>query len=112
MHLFLDGRDLEAPSIADIMEFLTSAPGVVGMTAIQPPIVLKTPSGYAGYILLAESHVSYHRHHEEVHIDCFSCKEFDDEVFEQFCERALNVTFVRRFVDVKRLDLENIGVRC
>lgn len=114
MHLTLDGYGPCAPEVSRLWAFLAEAPARVQMTPIQPPVVARHPSGLAGYVLLAESHISYHGYdHDEahiVHIDCFSCNDFDPEAFAAFASSTFGIEIVQQTLDPYRLNLKSIGV--
>jgi len=88
MHLIIDGYGSN-PDILQSEEFiyqlLDQYPAEIGMTKIAPPYVLRYVGakpeewGVSGFVLIAESHISIHTFVEQryVHIDVFSCKDFD-----------------------------------
>lgn len=77
----------------------------VGMTKLTNPIVTRTDcsnvkwaepnvTGLSGFIVLAESHVSFHTFAEAgyVFLDIFSCKEFDTSAVIRFLHNELDIT--------------------
>jgi len=86
----------------------------IGMTAISPPCVYDSSctntqwdppaaTGLSGFIVLAESHISFHTFVESgyVFLDVFSCKPFDHESVTSLLVKRLgaerfNVNFVGR----------------
>lgn len=114
MHLTLDGYGAAAPTIERLYQFLDEAPEHLAMTLIQPPLIKRHGTTLAGYVLLAESHISYHGYdHDEahiVHLDAFSCNRFDPTAFARLAEHWFRITVLRATLDPNRLDLAAIGV--
>jgi S-adenosylmethionine decarboxylase len=66
-----------------LYDFLHHFPDRIGMTRIMPPYVLRqADGGLAGFVLIAESHVSVHTFPaaRRVMVDVFSCRSFDVEI--------------------------------
>jgi S-adenosylmethionine decarboxylase len=81
-HLTVDGigcSHKNLSSMSFIYKFLNDCPKKIDMTKITEPYIVKIPEGYAGMILIAESHISVHTipKKEKIYVDIFSCKEFD-----------------------------------
>jgi len=88
MHLIIDGYSSDSDILQSeefIYQLLDQYPAEIGMTKIAPPYVLRYVGakpeewGVSGFVLIAESHISIHTFVEQryVHIDVFSCKDFD-----------------------------------
>jgi len=88
MHLIIDGYSGNSDILQSeefIYQLLDQYPAEIGMTKIAPPYVLRYVGakpeewGVSGFVLIAESHISIHTFVEQryVHIDVFSCKDFD-----------------------------------
>ena len=68
-------------------QLLDSYPSMIGMTKITDPIVFKYVGnkpeewGISGFVVIAESHISFHTFVERsyINIDIFSCRDFDTE---------------------------------
>jgi S-adenosylmethionine decarboxylase len=81
-HLILGGYGADGAAVADperVRQFLVSIPGQIGMTPISPVVVMPTDRGISGFLIIAESHIVVHTKIKgaEVHLDIFSCKDFD-----------------------------------
>ncbi len=99
MHLIIDGHGANPQSIQNeelIFSLLDNYPASIGMTKIAPPFVFRYVGvkpedwGVSGFVLIAESHISIHTFPERrfVHIDVFSCKDFNaDQVVADFQKR-------------------------
>lgn len=81
-HLTVDGigcssKDLSSMSF--IYKFLDDCPKKIHMTKITEPYIVKIPAGFAGMVLIAESHISVHTNpkKKKIYVDIFSCKDFD-----------------------------------
>ncbi len=81
-HLTVDGigcssKDLSSMSF--IYKFLDECPKKIHMTKITEPYIVKIPAGFAGMVLIAESHISVHTNpkKKKIYVDIFSCKDFD-----------------------------------
>jgi S-adenosylmethionine decarboxylase len=86
MHVMLDGYGASEALLAD-KEYLTSLlrtlPGELGMHAISPPMVVevgplnpKDPGGISGFVMIAESHISFHTFPKRgfVTMDLYTCQ--------------------------------------
>jgi S-adenosylmethionine decarboxylase len=84
-HLTFDGSGCpprRLDRLESIYDFLHHFPDVIGMTRIMPPYVLRyADRGLAGFVLIAESHVTVHTYPSagRVMVDVFSCRAFDVE---------------------------------
>ena len=81
MHLLIDaGLPSESARVRlkQVWRFLEEAPGLVGLNVILGPKVEPTPMGFAGFVIIAESHISVHVEGERLFIDAFSCRPFEE----------------------------------
>jgi S-adenosylmethionine decarboxylase len=87
-HLTLDLSGCALEPLVDyerLYDLLNNLPGHIGMTKMTLPYVVKwldhgaQVPGYSGFVMIAESHISFHTFPEKnfVFIDFFSCKQFD-----------------------------------
>lgn len=84
-HLVIDASGCHPEVLADAKRarrFLGEAPDAMGMTKISPVVVLEKEDGLSGFVIIAESHIALHTFVARgvVHIDLFSCKEFDTDL--------------------------------
>ena len=77
LHLIINGLLTAIPTRAQLLAFLTELPALLGMKAITEPRVILWPQNIAGYVIIAESHISVHIVGDRVFLDIFSCKPFD-----------------------------------
>ena len=89
MHVTIDGYGGDPQKLADenlVRAFLDLCPSAIGMTKIAPPYVCRYSGakpedwGISGFVLIAESHIAIHTfpEHQQVWVDIFSCKGFDE----------------------------------
>jgi S-adenosylmethionine decarboxylase len=94
VHLMFDGYNANATLLADkehLTRLLTEIPEKMGMHTISEPNVVevgplnkKDPGGISGFILIAESHISYHTFPKRgfVTADIYTCQnDLDTEKF-------------------------------
>ena len=88
-HLLIDGRTERPIQHDDVKRFLERCPHVIEMTPLLNPLVYRGDSGgWAGVVVIAESHIAVHSQGTEVHVDIFSCKSFDqDRAIQEAAER-------------------------
>jgi S-adenosylmethionine decarboxylase len=100
VHLMFDGYNANPTLLADkdhLTRLLTELPAKMGMHTICDPIVVevgelnaKDPGGISGFILIAESHISYHTFPKRgfVTADIYTCQnDLDAEGFTKLlCE--------------------------
>jgi S-adenosylmethionine decarboxylase len=92
VHFMLDGYGCPSPVLKDVdllKKMLTEVPVTMGMHIISEPTVVevgpknrKDPGGLSGFVLIAESHLSFHTFPERgfVTIDVYTCQdELDTE---------------------------------
>ncbi len=88
MHLIIDGYGGDSQLLAEgavLEKLLDEFPAQIGMTKIAPPAVYRYVGskpqdwGYSGYVVIAESHISFHTFPARncLWADVFSCKDFD-----------------------------------
>jgi S-adenosylmethionine decarboxylase len=89
MHVTIDGFGGNPARLADVAlvrNLLDRYPGEIGMTKISEPVAFEYRGdkpedwGVSGFVLIAESHIAIHTfpEHQQVWVDIFSCKGFDD----------------------------------
>ncbi len=109
-HLILDfaGCPVERIKDKDLLErFLNQMPERIGMTLIFPAKVIhldaedQIDSGFSGFSMLAESHISAHlfSYRGSGFVDIFSCKPFDT---------ALAASYVVDFFQADRISAKTI----
>jgi len=87
-HLTMDFYGCQAETLSSlehVYQFLDEIPGLIGMTKITPPFVMRYHGqepdewGISGMVLIAESHITVHTYPEKgaAFLDIFSCKEYD-----------------------------------
>ena len=79
-HLLLDALSDKILPRNAVQRFLAAMPPAIDMTPIDKLHIFRTPTGWTGVQLIAESHCSIHTNGKAVHIDIFSCKSFEVQV--------------------------------
>lgn len=74
--MLIDGLADKIPARRAVRAFLEAMPGTIAMTPIDGPYVYRAMGGWAGFQLIAESHIAVHCTGLEVHVDIFSCMDF------------------------------------
>jgi S-adenosylmethionine decarboxylase len=105
VHLLFDGYSCNAKLLADkehLTQLLFDIPRKMGMHTISDPLVIevgplnqKDPGGISGFVLIAESHISYHTFPKRgfVTADIYTCQnELDAEKFIQFLAEAFGTS--------------------
>ena len=105
VHLLFDGYNGNAELLADkdhLTRLLTEIPRKMNMHTIFEPVVLevgplnqKDPGGISGFVLIAESHISYHTFPKRgfVTADIYTCQtELDSEKFIQLLAEAFGTS--------------------
>jgi S-adenosylmethionine/arginine decarboxylase-like enzyme len=95
LHLVVDGIAAEPLEESQAQAFLLAVPPLIEMTVILGPAVYKTPGGWCGVSIIAESHISIHSEGEGVHIDVFSCKSFPAGRVVKYCQEELKLAHLR-----------------
>ena len=89
-HLIIDAYGVQSKKLKDrksLMHLLEDLPVQLKMRILKKPTIGKIASegypdwGYSGFVILYESHISFHTWPEEhyVAMDIYSCKEFDEK---------------------------------
>ena len=89
MHVTIDGfggNPAQLSNVELVRNLLDRYPDEIGMTKISEPHVFEYRGekpedwGVSGFVLIAESHIAVHTfpEHEQVWVDIFSCKGFDE----------------------------------
>lgn len=106
VHLMIDGYGAPEAALADeasLRALLTELPAKMGMHPICEPVLVsvgpnnkKDPGGLSGFVMIAESHISFHTFPARgfVSIDVYTCQNELDEA--KFIEEFSNVF---RFTD-------------
>lgn len=123
IHFMLDGYGASEDALKNrekLTEMLVSVPASIGMHTISEPLVVevgplnrKDPGGLSGFILIAESHLSFHTFPKRgfVTIDVYSCQnEIDTKKLTEIFTEAFSLTKVDTFVQKRgiRYPKENI----
>ncbi len=99
VHLMIDGYFAKGSAMSDKNEFrslLKSLPEELDMHAICEPVVveagpncIKDPGGLSGFVMIAESHISFHTFPARgfVTIDLYTCQ--NDTDTESICSRLI-----------------------
>lgn len=86
VHIMLDGYDADGPLMRDegaLAKLLQALPAEMGMHAICAPVVVavgpncaKDPGGLSGFVMIAESHISFHTFPARrfVTMDLYTCR--------------------------------------
>lgn len=86
VHIMLDGYDADGPVMQDaaaLEQLLHALPAEMGMHAICDPVVVKVgpncakdPGGLSGFVMIAESHISFHTFPARrfVTMDLYTCR--------------------------------------
>ncbi|MBI4037916.1 adenosylmethionine decarboxylase [Candidatus Curtissbacteria bacterium] len=109
-HIIVDGYGVERKKLTDkksLSRLLENLPKQLKMRILRKPIVADISSdryphtGYSGFVILLESHISFHTWPEEnyVALDVYSCKDFDEK-------KA--VQYIKKFFGVKNLKVKSI----
>lgn len=122
MHLILDGYGRARDLLNDekvIYDFLDGYPAKIGMTKISLPYVTYYKQGkpedwgISGFVLIAESHITIHTFTETgaVHIDIYSCKNFNAEkIIEDLTQRfklvRTRIHLINREMEIAKVPLE------
>src|SRR6056297_2584951 len=87
VHYMLDGYDADVTLLNDkegLLKMLNNVPEEMGMHKISEPIVIeagpnnrKDPGGLSGFVMIAESHISFHTFPNRgfVTIDVYTCQD-------------------------------------
>lgn len=89
-HLIVDAYEVEREKLIDkksLSRLLENLPKQLKMRMLRKPVVARISSdhyphtGYSGFVILLESHISFHTWPEEnyVALDVYSCKDFDEK---------------------------------
>ena len=108
MHVTIDGfggNPARLSSVEIVRNLLDRYPDEIGMTKISEPHVFEYHGdkaedwGVSGFVLIAESHIAIHTfpEHNQVWVDIFSCKGFDE------------IPAIDRIVDTFELDATRIN---
>jgi len=112
MHITIDGFGGNPDRLGDqdlVRNLLDRYPDEIGMTKISEPHVFEYHGvkpedwGVSGFVLIAESHIAVHTFpgHQQVWVDIFSCKGFDeipaiDRIVDAFGLRSTRINKLER----------------
>ena len=123
VHLMLDGYGGTEESLKNkesLTRMLTEIPKNMGMHTISEPMVIevgplnrKDPGGLSGFVLIAESHISFHTFPKRgfVTIDVYTCQnEMDTDKLTTLFKEAFQLTDIDTFVQKRgtKYPTENI----
>jgi S-adenosylmethionine decarboxylase len=116
IHVMLDGYGASEALLADkdyLMSLLHTLPGELGMHAISPPTVVevgplnpKDPGGVSGFVMIAESHISFHTFPKRgfVTMDLYTCQaEMDSDRIVDLLKDRFQLTDADVFVQPRGL---------
>lgn len=110
VHLIVDAYGADPARLGDrngLLRLLAELPGTLGMHIISPPVVVevgemnrKDPGGFSGFVLIAESHISFHTFPRRrfLTLDLYTCQSnLDAEGL---------VTTIKSFFQFESVDLQ------
>lgn len=94
VHLMVDGIADRRIGGDDVALILSELPAVIGMKILTGPLVVEgkpVNPGWTGFVIIDNSHISVHTFvaGNEVSINVFSCKAFDEETVLSFLEKHI-----------------------
>ena len=100
-HLIIDAYGVTRKKLEDkksLTKLLLNLPRKLKMRIWRKPVVAKISSekyphsGYSGFVILLESHISFHTWPEENYaaLDVYSCKDFDEKAAVSYLKKSLN----------------------
>ena len=107
MHLIAEGFVEGEINGIGIKSFINLAAASTLMTVVVGPKVTVTKTGYIGWAIIAESHISLHYQSEgrKLWLDVFSCKGFDVGVVMQLARSQLNFQEQNRAILPRGLEI-------
>ena len=113
LHYMLDGYGADSDILKDkkvLLEILNNIPTEMGMHKISEPRVVeagpnnkKDPGGLSGFVMIAESHVSFHTFSNRgfVTIDVYTCQDVLDtkKLTEQFVKAFMIKDFDEKVIE-------------
>jgi S-adenosylmethionine decarboxylase len=114
VHFMLDGYGADPDVLSNkeiLTEMLTSIPAKLGMHTISSPLVVevgplnkKDPGGISGFVLIAESHLSFHTFPKRgfVTIDVYTCQnELDTNALTALFQEMFKFNDVETFLQLR-----------
>ncbi len=104
-HWILDAFECDLETLQDtriFLDTLNELPIALKMTPVCEPQVYSEKNITAGLLLIAESHISLHAHHDsrQLHVDIFSCAAFDSDLAREVLTRRFRFSrFTERTID-------------
>ena len=123
VHYMLDGHNASPRALEDqalLSALLNDLPTKMGMHALHEPVVLevgpknrKDPGGYSGFVVIAESHISFHTFPKRgfISVDVYTCQnqldtdKLTEELTETFKIRQPEVQVVKRGTEYPVVDI-------
>lgn len=91
LHVLIDGLVRKRLTQSILLSFLDHAVKAIDMQVIDGPTVYAVDQTLCAIVIIAESHISVHYTHAEVHIDCFSCRKFEASVIVELAKEDLSL---------------------
>lgn len=124
MHLIIDGYSDSSNILQDedfLYRLLDSFPAQIGMTKISEPCVFKYVGGnpkdwgISGFVVIAESHISFHTFVERCYLnfDIFSCRDFDVQATIDYINNAFQLNKFKSYLvnrDWNSSDIAEVNV--
>jgi S-adenosylmethionine decarboxylase len=114
VHFMLDGYGADPDVLSNkeiLTDMLTSIPAKLGMHTISSPLVVevgplnkKDPGGISGFVLIAESHLSFHTFPKRgfVTIDVYTCQnELDTNALTALFQEMFKFNDVETFLQLR-----------
>ena len=126
IHIMIDGYQADPALLDDEVHFtsvLSTLPEKLGMHKITEPLVVKVgpnnkkdPGGISGFVMIAESHISFHSfpNREFISIDVYTCQtdiDVDDVVRQIVADFAISDSDVTVVERGKRYPSADVQVR-
>lgn len=107
VHYMLDGYNADVNLLNNkeaLLKMLNTIPGEMGMHAISQPLVIeagpnnrKDPGGLSGFVMIAESHISFHTFPNRgfVTIDVYTCN--DELSTDQLTQKFISAFGIKNY---------------
>jgi len=124
LHYMLDGYGASKEILSDafaLREILNTLPEKMGMHPLNEPVVVevgeknrKDPGGLSGFVMIAESHISFHTFPKRgfVTIDVYTCQnDLDTARLTQEFTKAFGLTEVDEYIQKRgtKYPIENVN---
>lgn len=113
MHLMLDAYNCDVKVLDDanlLYDLLDRLPHDLKMKPMIKPYIVKTPGndkrdpgGWSGFILIEESHISFHTFVKRgfVTVDIYSCKKFNTDFAIEFLKKFFKTANVETSIEIR-----------